>query len=450
MRQLFFATVLACLGLSEPCAAWAQGAVYAMTNALGQNQIVVWSRAENGTLTPLQTINTAGGGSGTQLDSTDSYGSQGSLLVDQLHHRLFAVNAESLSTNVVGASVDTGHDCQIGSISSFSIAANGSLAFVEKIASGGLYPDSLTLHGDQLYVLNAGGPGLVPACNISPNITGFRVRDNAEVTSIPGSTRSIDPGPLNGTGTFLNCDPGGFPTAQFDCGLNPPAFPRSPAQIGFTPDGSALVVTVKGTNAIYVFPFDHKDDFEEQENEGHGNDGPGTPAIWKAPGPTQPTYFGFSFDSAGHLLVTEPFGTTTKIPFAPAGAVSSFAIGRRGTLQPISIDVADAQGLACWIALDPITNRYAYISNNGSGTISSYSIGMSGGLKLVNASAGTGASRPNDMAVAQDHGKSFLYALDAGSGLVGMFQINSDGSMTSLGSVSGMPAVAGAQGLAAY
>src|SRR2546427_904829 len=48
----------------------------------------------------------------------------------------------------------------------------------------------------------------------------------------------------------------GAPAADFQCGLNPPSFPRSPAQVRFTPNGSQLVVTVKGTNTIYVFAID--------------------------------------------------------------------------------------------------------------------------------------------------------------------------------------------------
>ena len=48
----------------------------------------------------------------------------------------------------------------------------------------------------------------------------------------------------------------GAPAADFACGLNPPSFVRSPAQVGFTRDGTQLVVTVKGTNTIYVFPVD--------------------------------------------------------------------------------------------------------------------------------------------------------------------------------------------------
>ena len=44
--------------------AWADGAVYAMTNALGYNQVLVVHRSSDGTLSsaPVQTIATGGGG----------------------------------------------------------------------------------------------------------------------------------------------------------------------------------------------------------------------------------------------------------------------------------------------------------------------------------------------------------------------------------------------------
>jgi 6-phosphogluconolactonase (cycloisomerase 2 family) len=403
-----------------------------MTNALGTNQIKVWHRATDGLLTPLQTISTGGGGSGTQLDPTDSLGSQGGIVLDQSNHHLFAVNTETLHVDPVGGAGV--HDCQVGTISSFLVGKDGTLTLADRVSSGGLFPDSLTVKGNQLYVLNAGGPGIAPSCGKSPNITGFQVSPHGQLTPIAGSTRDINPG--TSPGSFLNCDPGGFPTPQFQCGQNPPAFPRSPGQIGFNPDGDALVVTVKSTNSIYVFPFDE-------------DAGLGTPVIWKAKGPNQPTYFGFSFDSDGNLVVSEPFGATPTIPAAPKSAVSSFAIGSHGALTPISASVANGRGTSCWVAIDPLTKRYAYIGNNNTSDISSYEISDDGTLTLLAATAATG-SLPNDLAVAKDRGSSFLYALNAGDGTVRAWGINRDGSLTSLGVFSGLPALAGAQGLAAY
>jgi len=426
--------VVAFAALTLPVAAFADGgAVYAMTNEPGTNQIKVWSRGSNGQLTFLQTINTEGGGSGVQLDGTDSLGSQGGLTLDPRHRFLFAVNTETGS--------DTS-DCNMGTITSFAInPSNGELTFVSRVSSGGLYPDSLAVQGNLLYVLNAGGPGDSNACGMEPNITGFVFDFAGRLTALPLSTTSLNPGPMPGSTVsptgFLNCDPGGFPSS-FVCGLNPPAFPRSPAEIQFTPNGQFLVVTVKGTNSIYLFPLQL-------------GAFPGTPVIWKAKGPTQPTYFGFSFDSHGNLIVAEPFGTSATIPAKPASSVSSFSISRNGTLTAITTDLANVQKLACWVAIDPITGQYAYISNNASGTISSYSIDSHGNLTLLNATAGSGMTGPNDLAVARNGTSSYIYALDAAAGTLNGWTINHDGSLSSLGSpLPGIPAEAGAQGLAAF
>jgi hypothetical protein len=305
-----------------------------------------------------------------------------------------------------------------------------------------LFPNSLTVlkngkgnslaeTGDLLYVLNAGGAG---TCGTSPNITGFRV-SSAGIMEPVGSQQAIDPGPSSGSG--VNCPPVGFsPAADFQCGLNPPSFPRSPAQVKFTPDGNHLIVTVKGTNAIYVFPV--------------GKNGrAGTPIISQAPGPALPTFFGVTFDKNGHLLVTELFGTGTAIPTGGAGAVSSFTVSKAGSLSSISSDVGDLGTAACWIALEPTTGKYAYVSNNLSASISSYSVGTNGSLTLLAATAAIG-SGPNDLATAEEGGASFLYVVDAGNGTVGAFQIDlTNGSLVPLSAASGLPAT-GAQGLAAY
>jgi 6-phosphogluconolactonase (cycloisomerase 2 family) len=399
-----------------------------MTNAVGDNAVVVWARAADGTLTLTQTIATGGGGSGTQLDPTDSLGSQGGLMLDSSNRHLFAVNTETIANN--------SHDCQVGSITSFLVAADGSLTIADKVASGGLFPSSLTVQGNHLYVLNSGGPGLDVPCGMMPNITGFTVRPDGHLTPIAASTRTINPGPPYGGVSGEDCSGvGPFATLNFRCGLNPPAFPRGPGEVGFTPDGDALVVTVKGTNSIYVFPV---------------SDGvPITPTVTQALGPNVPTYFGFAFDSGGHLIVSEPFGAATTIPMVPKSAVSSFNIAASGALIPISSDIANGQGTSCWVAIDPITQRYAYSGNNATSSISAYTIGDDGSLSLLSAVAAIG-NKPNDLAVAKDRGRAFLYVLNAGNGTVGVWQINRDGSLASLGAVGGLPADAGAQGLVAY
>jgi 6-phosphogluconolactonase len=438
MRSFLLATVSACLALVLPCAAWAQGAVYTMTNSIHNNQVVAYARATDGTLTQMQTISTHGGGSGIQFggaDADDTLGSQGSLLLDRADGLLFAINTENSAENLVLSGLQ---DCNQGSISTFVIRPNGRLTFAGKVASGGLFPDSLTLRGNVLYVLNAGGgsaSGCGTAVNKNPNVTGFYVFPNGKMIQLPFSTRPIDPGP-DGTPGFLNCD-GTLPP----CGLSPPLFVRSPGEVGFTPDGSHLVVTVKGTNSIYVFPY------------GFGYLGNPTIFAFKdhEDVQVQPTYFGFTFDDSGKFIVTEPFGTSATIPHGGSSAISSFSIGNDGTLSPIDSHVADGQTASCWLALDPISKLYLYSTNNVSGTISSFTV-SDGNITLVKGDEQT-LPGPNDAVAVKDGNASYLYVVASGAGEVYAYHINADsmGGLSLIGTYTGLPtAEATGQGIAAY
>src|SRR5262249_37813034 len=162
--------------------------------------------------------------------------------------------------------------------------------------------------------------------------------------------------------------------------------------------------TVKGTNTIYVFPVDDDGSVD-------------TPTTTQATA-VLPTYFGMTFDRKGDLLVTETFGSSLSIPKGGAGAVSSFTIRRNGELAAIGLHIGDGGTAACWIALEPITGKFAYVSNNLSASISSYTVSTGGSLALLNGTAASGAG-PNDLATAMEGGATFLYVLFAGTGTVG-------------------------------
>src|SRR5258708_17728033 len=121
--------------------AFADGTVYAMTNALGNNQVIVYHRASDGTLSLIQTIATTGGGSGTHLDPADSLASQGSLILDEDHGRLFAVNTETVATDPGSEArfpfTEVG-DCSTGTISCFHLAPDGTLTFGHRVMSRAL------------------------------------------------------------------------------------------------------------------------------------------------------------------------------------------------------------------------------------------------------------------------------------------------------------------------
>ena len=90
--------------------------------------------------------------------------------------------------------------------------------------------------------------------------------------------------------------------------------------------------------------------------------------------------------------------------------------------------------------------RYAYTTNTGSGTISSYAVQRrSGKLVLAQGVAATAGAGPIDAAVSADGRR--LYVLNAGSHTLGAYSVGSDGGLVNVGGTDGLPV--GANGLAA-
>ena len=333
------------------------GAVYAETNAVLGNAVVVFNRAANGKLTPYGTFYTGGSGTGASL------GTQGEVILSPDNRMLFAVNAGS------------------NEISVFTVQRRG-LTLVDKIASGGTEPVSLTLHDDLLYVLNRKGVS---------NITGFTVADNGKLTPIRNSTQTLTV-----------------------------ALP-DPPQVGFSPNGKLLFVTEKATNVI--------DTFVVQKN--------GTtigPIVHASSGQTP---FGFSFGPKGEMLVTEAFGGA-----ANASAVSLYLPRANGALDLITGSAPTKQTAACW-SVTTKDGKYTYASNTRSGTISGYYIGRTGSLTLLNADGITGGisdaniSKPTDMTLTPD--SRYLYVIEVGIGAIVGWRVETDGSLTDTGTVTILP-----------
>jgi 6-phosphogluconolactonase (cycloisomerase 2 family) len=271
-------------------------------------------------------------------------------------------------------------------ISVFAVKPSG-LSLTDVADSNGEMPVSLTVHDDTVYVLNEGGSG---------NISGFLLDHHGKLTGLHGSTRNLSNG---GAGAA----PGG-------------------AEIAFSPDGNTLVVTEKATNLIDTFRVRHG--IAGQVNT-HASSGM--------------TPFGFAFSPRGTLVVSEAFGGA-----AGASALSSYRV-HENQFSVISPSVGTTQTAACWVAISR-NGKFAYDTNAGSATISSYTIDKDGSLSLLNATAGsTGAgSSPIDMAFS-DNG-AFLYALGGASHTISAFRMQSDGSLVAIGTFD-VPA--GAVGLAA-
>jgi 6-phosphogluconolactonase len=298
----------------------------------------------------------ATGGTGTG----SGLGSQGAVVLSSDGRQLFAVNAGS------------------NSISLFTVRPDG-LELEAVAPSGGLRPISVAVRGNLAYVVNAGGAG---------NISGFVVSHDG-LAPLAGSTQPLGAGSAG------------------------------PAQVSFTPDGSALVVTEKASSTIDTYAI--------------GADGrAGAPAVSPSAGGTP---FGFDFDNRGHLLVSNA-----------AGSASSYAVTAGGA-SVISGAVATHQGAPCWLVASK-NGRYAYTANAAAGTISGFSVAQDGTLTLLDptgVSANLGpTSHPLDEAVSNSG--RYLYNLTDGLHTITTLRVDEDGSLSFLGSI---PVPAGAAGLAA-
>jgi 6-phosphogluconolactonase len=342
------------------------GAVYAMTNAEAGNQVLAFGRLPDGTLGAAQAYDTGGLGFVDGV-AIDPLGSQGSLTLSRDHQWLLAVNAGS------------------DEISVFRVKPRGLLR-TDVVDSGGVFPVSVTIYHDLVYVLNAGG-------NVEDvdNITGFRLSPEGTLTPIAGSTRALS---QDVTG---------------------------PAQVGFTPDGSMLVVTEKATELIDVFAV--------------GSDG--LPSLAPVSTLSQgPVPFGFVFNHSGRLVVSEA-----------AGSVSSYVVHADGSLDTVSSAVPNGQTATCWIATNG--GRFAFTANTGSDTLSAYRVQSDGSLTLLEAvAADLMGAKPIDMAMPRSG--RFLYTLNAATGTIGMFAVGPDGTLNDLGDAPGLPVNAGVQGIAAH
>jgi 6-phosphogluconolactonase len=271
-----------------------------------------------------------------------------------------------------------------GSDSISSFATDGKgLRLLGTTPSGGDQPISLTVRHGLLYALNAG----------SGTISGFTGARSGDLTPLAGSTE-----PIAGSG---------------------------PAQVQFSNDGGVLVVTDKNTNTIDTFTV--------------GADG--TPGPAQSQASEGDTPFGFAFDKRNHLIVSEAFGGA-----AGASTLSSYSLSPSGALSTISPSVADNQTAACWVAVTK-NGRFAYTTNTGSGSISSYTVAQDGSIALLQqVAADTGAgSTPTDLA--QSVSGKALFAVLPGTGEIAAYRIGASGGLDPVDLAGGVPA--SAAGLAA-
>jgi 6-phosphogluconolactonase (cycloisomerase 2 family) len=294
------------------------------------------------------------GGAGSAIPHLPS---QGSLVLTGDGAHLLVTNAASNDVSVLAVS-------------------EGRLTLTQVIGSGGKTPRSVAEHDGLVYVLNTGTPSLV----------GFRLV-SGQLEQIGDSTRILAPD-------------------------------ADPAQVGFSPDGSTLIVTERGTDAIVT---------RAVAENGLLGEATARPSVG-------PTPYGFAFAGAETLVVTEAFGAMKG-----KAAASSYAL-QNGSVAPVSASVGNGRSEICWAVVSKDA-RYAFTTNFADGAVSRYAIGEDGTLSLEDATAGIavdGETGLRDEDISRDG--RFLYAIDADSRSIFGWEVGSSGSLTAIGSWNGLPA----------
>jgi 6-phosphogluconolactonase len=346
------------------------GHVYVDDNdTSGENTIGAFDRHADGTLTPMRGSPFMAGGLGTPAKTL----SQGALQLSSDRRYLLAVDRGS------------------NQISVLRIKPDGSLDLVGDgpFSSNGVNPVSIAVHGDLVYVANAG----TPTSSGKTNYTGFTLDPGGELRPLPGSTVTLPDGSRL-TDVFFNSD------------------------------GSKLIGTRVSTSLIDSFIV--------------GADGlltavPGSPFAAQGKGP-----FGSEFRPTDpeQLYVSNALGGKD------AGTVSAFTHSTDGSLAPIGASpFPNHQTSPCWIEITH-DGQYLFVVNTDSKSISSYSVASDGSLTLLRTTpVNAPTALPSDAQLSPDG--TTLWVVDPGGNTISGFAVDG-GNLTEL-PTSPTPGPAGAQ-----
>lgn len=331
------------------------GAFYTTTNGT-PNQLLVFARYSDGTITKQGSVPTGGNGGyqgqpinvmapppvctggGAGCPALDSQGALGSTPDRKL---LFTVNAGS------------------NTVSSFRVTDNGPV-LVSQVSSGGTFPNSLTVHGNLLYVLNSN----------SLSIQGMRFDSSGTLSLIGG------PQALNPSGTA----------------------PGSPHDIEFDNTGHWLIVD-KLVNPGAISPVGTIDTFAVNLN--------GTVGAPVSSNSTDVVPFAIGFDAGDNALIA-----TIGNPFAfQPGSLASYSIGSTGSLTNIA-STSTIGYAPCWIVT---TNdrSYAYIVNAdilgpAAPSVSTFKLPGNGQMQYLGTTASLG-DQPIETDPALSRDNQYLY-----------------------------------------
>ena len=196
-RLLFFLALIGTLLIPAASAGAsdqnAVGAAYSISNAAAGNELVVYSRSADGSLSPAGSVPAGGLGTGGGLAA------QGAVTVPDDVRTVLAVNPGS------------------NSVAAFAVEPAGP-RLLNTAASGGIRPVSVAVHKRLVYVLNKNNVALA-------TVSGF-ILGKEGLTPIAGSTRVLHAGATDA------------------------------AQVKFAPSGDVLVVTGRSSQRIDTFHVD--------------------------------------------------------------------------------------------------------------------------------------------------------------------------------------------------
>ncbi|MFL5949983.1 MAG: lactonase family protein [Gaiellaceae bacterium] len=304
----------------------------------------------------------------------------------------------------------------------FPRAEDGRLGEPTVVATGGQGDGVPHLTSQGSVVLTSDGEYVLVANAGSGNVTVLSAKRAPEVLAVvpTGGSAPKSVTEHNGLVYVLNTGDGSlaaFRLSGGDVDHRTLLAGSDPAQVGFTPDGSAVIVTDRAANALFVYPVD-------------GDGRLGEPQSTPSAGPTP---YGFAFAAGETLVVTEAFGAAKG-----KAAASSYRLDGHSAAS-VTESVGNGRSEICWAVASP-DGRYVFTTNFADGAVSRYAVTEKGELILEDAVA---ASAVDGEPGLRDEGLSangrFLYAVDADGGRVFGWGV-SDGALTPLGSWNGLPA----------
>jgi len=273
-----------------------------------------------------------------------------------------------------------------GDITVFQVI-EGRLIFLNKQPSGGSNPVAIAQSQNRLYVLNQGGAG---------SVVGFQIGFGGQMFPIANSTAFLSANAVGGS------------------------------SISISPDGQTLAVVERLTNNIDTFHI-------------NANGTLGTLVVNPSDGVGA---FSGRFAPNGKLIVSETGSTIS--------AISSYTVLSNGKLSAVTQSLTTNGDANCWNAITP-NGAFVYASNAGTSNISGFSIGQSGALTALTSSSvvATNPNNSTNLDITTSGDGKFFYSLNAMTGTVGVFAIQSNGTLKEVDEIPGFTAAVGFNGIAA-